>query len=57
VLGVQRVRPGAAVTPRPVGTPPAPPPAARREPSAAPGAQPTRSALNPVNTASATERP
>jgi membrane fusion protein, multidrug efflux system len=57
VLGVQRVRPGAAMTPRPVGTPPAPPPAARREPSAAPGAQPTRSALNPVNTASATERP
>lgn len=54
VLGLQRVRPGAAVDPRPVGASPTPPPAARREPGT-PGAQPTRSALNPVTTANAAE--
>lgn len=55
VLGVQRVRPGAAVTPRPVGS--APPPAAGREPEPPPpGSSPTRSTLNPVGTAKAAER-
>jgi membrane fusion protein (multidrug efflux system) len=56
VLGLQRVRPGATVSPRPVGAQPSPPPAARREPGTQPGAQPARSALNPVNTANAAER-
>jgi membrane fusion protein (multidrug efflux system) len=56
VLGVQRVRPGATVNPRPVGSPTAPQPAARRDPAAAPGSPPARSALNPVNTANAAER-
>ncbi len=55
VLGVQRVRAGATVTPRPVGTDAAPP-AARREPNAQPGASPTRSTLNPVGSAKAAER-
>jgi len=57
VLGVQRIRPGATVNPRPVGAPPVPPPpAARRDPAPPPGSQPARSALNPVNTANAAER-
>jgi hypothetical protein len=55
VLGIQRVRAGATVTPRPVGTDAAPP-AARREPNALPGASPTRSTLNPVGSAKAAER-
>ena len=56
VLGLQRVRPGTAVTPRPVGASSAPPPAAQREPGPPPGPQPTRSALSPLNTAAAAER-
>jgi membrane fusion protein (multidrug efflux system) len=55
VLGLQRVRPGATVNPRPVGAPP--PPAARRDPAATPGAPPAaRSTLNPVGTANAADR-
>jgi membrane fusion protein (multidrug efflux system) len=54
VLGVQRVRPGATVNPRPLGTREAPP-AARREPGAQPGTPPSRGALNPVGTANAAE--
>jgi len=53
VLGVQRVRPGASVNPRPVGSQP---PAARQEPALQPGLQPTRGALNPVGSANAAER-
>jgi membrane fusion protein (multidrug efflux system) len=56
VLGVQRVTPGATVSPRPVGTPAVP--AARQEPSLqSPGAPPpSRGALNPVSSANAAER-
>lgn len=56
VLGVQRVRPGATVAPRQIGSDAAQPPAARREPNAAPGMSPTRSTLNPVGSATAAER-
>jgi membrane fusion protein (multidrug efflux system) len=54
VLGVQRVRPGATVEPRQVGSSPAP--AARQDPAPASN-RPTRGALNPVGSASAAERP
>jgi membrane fusion protein, multidrug efflux system len=53
VLGVQRVRAGATVNPRPVGSQP---PAARQDPAVPSGAQPTRGALNPVGSAHAAER-
>jgi membrane fusion protein (multidrug efflux system) len=53
VLGIQRVRPGAQVNPRPIG---AQTPAARQEPAVQPAAQPTRGALNPVGSANAAER-
>lgn len=63
VLGLQRVRPGATVNPRPVGaqpTPAQPTPAARREPTTQPAAQPAatpaRSTINPVGAANAAER-
>jgi membrane fusion protein (multidrug efflux system) len=51
VLGVQRVRPGGTVNPRPVGSQP---PAARQDPNAPP--QPSRGALNPIGAAYAAER-
>ncbi len=58
VLGLQRVRAGATVNPRPVGAQPVP--AARREPGAQPAAQPAatpaRSTINPVGAANAAER-
>jgi membrane fusion protein (multidrug efflux system) len=50
ILGVQRVRPGAEVVARPVGTP-----AARQDTPPQPRAQPSRGALNPVGTANAAE--
>jgi membrane fusion protein, multidrug efflux system len=53
VLGVQRVRAGANVNPRPIGTQL---PAAQQDPAIPPGAQPTRGALNPVGSARAAER-
>ena len=53
VLGLQRVRPGAPVTPRPVGAPAVP--AAQREPGPPPGAR-TGGAVSPVSTANAAER-
>lgn len=56
VLGVQRIRPGAPVTPRQIGAEPATPPAARQEPNGPPAAQPTRSTLSPVGSAVAAER-
>jgi membrane fusion protein, multidrug efflux system len=55
VLGLQRVRAGAVVTPRPLGTQPAPAPAAQREPGAPPARQ-TGGSLNPVGSASAASR-
>ena len=54
VLGVQRVRPGAVVTPRQIGAEPSP--AARQELNGPSGAPPTRSTLNPVGSAVAAER-
>ncbi len=54
VLGVQRVRPGATVTPRPVGAP-SPVPAAQRDPGAQPPRQ-TGGALSPVGSANAAPR-
>jgi membrane fusion protein (multidrug efflux system) len=56
VMGLQRIRPGAAVDPRPVGTQSPPPPAARREPGPQPASAPGRGTLSPVGTASAAER-
>jgi membrane fusion protein, multidrug efflux system len=53
VLGVQRVRAGANVNPRQIGTQL---PAAQQDPAVPPGAQPTRGALNPVGSARAAER-
>lgn len=54
VMGLQRVRPGAAVDPRPVGAPP--PPAARRDPAAQPASAPARGTLNPIGAANAAGR-
>ncbi|HEX2553139.1 MAG TPA: efflux RND transporter periplasmic adaptor subunit [Microvirga sp.] len=54
VMGLQRIRPGAAVEPRPVGT--APPPAARRDPATQPASAPGRGTLSPVGAANAAER-
>ncbi|WP_048709448.1 efflux RND transporter periplasmic adaptor subunit [Microvirga massiliensis] len=57
VLGVQRVRPGATVQPHPLESP-EPPPAARREPDAAPPAPRGAVVLqSPVTAAHAAERP
>jgi membrane fusion protein (multidrug efflux system) len=57
VMGLQRVRPGITVDPRPVGAaPPAPPPAARREPGAQPANAPGRGTLSPVGAANAAGR-
>jgi membrane fusion protein, multidrug efflux system len=59
VLGVQRVRPGAEVIARPVGSGPAPQPAAQQPVPAANRAQPSRSSLNvpqAVGSAQAAER-
>jgi membrane fusion protein (multidrug efflux system) len=53
VMGVQRVRPGATVTPRQVGSPS--PPAAQREPGLQPARQ-TGGSLNPVGSANAAPR-
>lgn len=50
VLGVQRVRPGAEVTPRPIGSP-----AAQQGAPERPRAQPSRGTLNPVGSANAAE--
>jgi membrane fusion protein (multidrug efflux system) len=59
VLGVQRVRPGATVQPRPLGSPEPPPPAARRDPAAGPPPAPRGAVVlqSPVTTAHAAERP
>jgi membrane fusion protein (multidrug efflux system) len=59
VLGVQRVRPGATVQPRPLGSPEPPPPAARRDPAAGPPPAPRGAVVlqSPVTTAHAVERP
>jgi membrane fusion protein, multidrug efflux system len=59
VLGVQRVRPGATVQPRPLGGPEPPPPAARRDPDAGPPPAPRGAVVlqSPVTTARAAERP
>ncbi len=57
VMGLQRIRPGAPVEPRPLGAEPASPPAARRDPAAAqPASAPGRGTLNPVGAANASER-
>ena len=59
VLGVQRVRPGAEVMARPVGSGPAPQPAAQQPVPAANREQPSRSSLNlpqAVGSAQAAER-
>jgi membrane fusion protein (multidrug efflux system) len=60
VRGLQRVRPGATVVPRPVGEEPSPPPAARRQPGQQGGAPAPRAASalpQPVTRANAAERP
>ncbi|HEY8384475.1 MAG TPA: efflux RND transporter periplasmic adaptor subunit [Microvirga sp.] len=55
VLGLQRVRAGATVTTRPVGTGPSQAPAAQRNPGAPPANQ-TGGSISPVGTANAAPR-
>ena len=50
VLGIQRVRPGAEVIARPVGSP-----AAQQDAPPQPRAEPSRGSLNPVGSANAAE--
>jgi membrane fusion protein, multidrug efflux system len=50
VLGIQRVRPGAEVIARPVGSP-----AAQQDTPPQPRAEPSRGSLNPVGSANAAE--
>ena len=60
VRGLQRVRPGATVVPRPIGEEASPPPAARRQPGqqgVAPAPRAASALPQPVSSANAAERP